>query len=444
MTLRKMIARKLIAIGIAAFIVVTIWVPVIRRMRSPSEEDNLRKYLQLAETQCERGAYGSAVKCYQRAVELKDTEEHRLLLADALRLYGDPVRYVDALREITRCYPESPKAYEALAGYYFALGQYSECVSVVMLADACGVSSGDLRECFERSARQFTISDERYDDAGCFRNGYAVVRRDNRSYLLSERMKLLSKEGYDCADAFIGLTAAVTVGNESYFIDKKGAKYLVPAGLYLRLYSYADGRAAAEWTGGGGYLNQYGEPVLDEYEYASSFSEGVAAVKQDGRWRLINASGDPASSGEYDQILLQEDNHIGCGGRAFVRINGTVRMIDISGKASGDMTYEDARPFEDGSLAAVKAGGVWGFADRSGNLQIAPQYEDARSFRMGLAAVKKEGAWGFINEKNELVIECLFQDAKCFSDGWKAPVKMSDGWTYITLVVKGALDGEKG
>jgi hypothetical protein len=155
---------------------------------------------------------------------------------------------------------------------------------------------------------------------------------------------------------------------------------------------------------------------------------------------LIDLNGETISAIVCDQVLLNEENNIGSGGSLFVRQGDEVRMIDRTGKELGKTVLEDARPFEDGSLAAVKLGGAWGFADRNGVMRIAPQYEDARSFRMGLAAVKLDGAWGFIDERNVLVIDCLFQDAKCFSDSRKAPVKMSDGWAYITLEVKEAFD----
>ena len=47
------------------------------------------------------------------------------------------------------------------------------------------------------------------------------------------------------------------------------------------------------------------------------------------------------------------------------------------------------KPFYmDNSYAAVKKDGNWGFADKDGNMVIAPQYEDARSFSYGYAVVK--------------------------------------------------------
>ena len=51
-----------------------------------------------------------------------------------------------------------------------------------------------------------------------------------------------------------------------------------------------------------GYVNAENEPVLDAvYEKATRFSDGLAAVKKDGAWYLIDESGVDVLSGENTQ-----------------------------------------------------------------------------------------------------------------------------------------------
>ena len=39
----------------------------------------------------------------------------------------------------------------------------------------------------------------------------------------------------------------------------------------------------------------------------------------------------------------------------------------------------------------------WGFIDKTGQMIIAPTYEEAQSFHEGMAAVKLNGLWGFLS-----------------------------------------------
>jgi hypothetical protein len=55
-------------------------------------------------------------------------------------------------------------------------------------------------------------------------------------------------------------------------------------------------------------------------------------------------------------------------------------------------------------LIPYRSGKQWGYADRSGRIIIAPQYEAASLFEEGVAIVSKEGRMALINASNEPVI----------------------------------------
>lgn len=92
---------------------------------------------------------------------------------------------------------------------------------------------------------------------------------------------------------------------------------------------------------------------------------------------------------------------------------------------------EEVCAFSEG-LAAFKLNGLWGYMDREGRVQIAPQFKQARAFSQGLAPVLEvkarksedcgceqddDGRWGFIDAQGQWAIAPQFHDAAPFSQG---------------------------
>jgi hypothetical protein len=105
-----------------------------------------------------------------------------------------------------------------------------------------------------------------------------------------------------------------------------------------------------------------------------------------------------------------------------------------------DLPVESALPFAQG-LAAIKVGGRWGYIDKSGNLVIPLQFEDAGSFSNifpvesgglagGMAPVKIDGRWGYINKSGSVVIQPQFNYAKSFFSGLGA-VQVGERWGFV-------------
>jgi KWG Leptospira. len=65
----------------------------------------------------------------------------------------------------------------------------------------------------------------------------------------------------------------------------------------------------------------------------------------------------------------------------------------------------------------IKAGGKYGFIDRSGKLAIQPQFDDAAQFQDGLAPVSVGKTWGYIDRRGKLTINPQFEMADPFSEG---------------------------
>jgi hypothetical protein len=119
--------------------------------------------------------------------------------------------------------------------------------------------------------------------------------------------------------------------------------------------------------------------IAPQFDDAWPFSEGLARVKQNGKWGFI----------------------------------------DKAGALAIPPSFEEAESFSE-DLARVKQNGKWGFIDRAGKVVVAPGYQDARRFTEGLAAVTLDGKWGFIDKAGSIVIPPTFKSARVFTDGLAA------------------------
>ena len=129
--------------------------------------------------------------------------------------------------------------------------------------------------------------------------------------------------------------------------------------------------------------------ILPQYEDAQDFSEGLAAVQQDGKWGFIDKTG---------QMIIAP-------------------------------TYEEAQSFHEG-MAAVKLNGLWGFLNTSGELVIPAQYDTVQNFSEGVAPVEQNDTWGCIDQKGELILACKYEEVRPCSDS-RIAVKWQNRYGYF-------------
>ncbi len=178
-------------------------------------------------------------------------------------------------------------------------------------------------------------------------------------------------------------------------------------------------------------LEQTKYAIVIDYQYDDALdfaSNGLAAVKKDGKWGYIDKTGEVVVSPQYDKAENFSDN-----GLAAVMIVTKIAegkdyrwgYINKTGRTIIDFQYDETLGFQNG-LAGVKKGNKWGFIDEIGNLVINYQYEEVKDFTMnGLAAVKVSSSWGYINKNGTIIICVCYEIAESFSENGLAFVK---GW----------------
>ncbi len=115
-------------------------------------------------------------------------------------------------------------------------------------------------------------------------------------------------------------------------------------------------------------------------------------VKKDGTYWLTDPNGTQISAQAYeDADAFYEDSY------AAVKKDGVWQYINASGEEQNLGTFEEAKSFSNG-MAAVKINGMWGYIDLEGKQAIAPVFYDAGAFyRAGVAFVKQtEDDWSVL------------------------------------------------
>ena len=128
------------------------------------------------------------------------------------------------------------------------------------------------------------------------------------------------------------------------------------------------------------------------YDDVGDFYEGLAWVKMNGKWGLIDKSGREVIPCKYDYAMVFSE------GLAQVKMNGKWGYIDKSGREVIPCKYNDVGNFSEG-LAMVQMNGKYGYIDKSGREVIPCKYDDVWNFSEGLAMVQMNGKYGYIDKE---------------------------------------------
>ncbi|MCL2775730.1 MAG: WG repeat-containing protein [Oscillospiraceae bacterium] len=223
----------------------------------------------------------------------------------------------------------------------------------------------------------------------------------------------------------------------------------VASGLeYGSIYNFSEGLALVsdKATYNYGYIDTTGKLVVPcIYDYALSFSEGLATVRKDGKCGYIDKTGnvvipfmDVGIAYEFHNGIAMMIDKNGYGvwidktGKevrstnnadnwlTVVQKDGKWGYIDETGKEVVPCIYDNVIILSDGF--AVQKDDKWGYIDKTGKLVLPCIYDsiDYNNFKDGLVLVQKDGKYGYIDETDKEVIPCVYDNAVPFSEGLAA------------------------
>ncbi|MCL2747170.1 MAG: WG repeat-containing protein [Oscillospiraceae bacterium] len=398
-------------------------------------DEEYHTYLAAARSYAAQGIVVTALEHYAQALGIQESLPLRLEIA---RIYqgGEDFRSTEKWgQEMLNTYPYSVEAYQYMMELYHEKEDYAACFVLADTMEKRNISRQTVSAILDEIGYTHFFKGN-YEEVSAFSEGLCAVRKKETWGYVTETGGSAITSSYLKAGAFRhGLAPVEDRESDSYYIDAEGNKMKVAPGMnrtctlgvsesgFYTLYN------GSTW----GLYSDDGELVAGGYEDASSYINGVVAVLEEGRWHLLDNSGEALSNKTYEAIVQDEKGVVCRNDRLFAQEGGYYYLVETNGNKVSETPYEDARLFCDDTYAAVKLDGKWGFIDTGGRMAIPPAYADARSFSGGFAAVMSEDKWGFIDAEGNLVIPYTFEGAKDFNSRGGVFVKRDNEWNLLRL-----------
>lgn len=398
-------------------------------------------YMEKAASFEEKGIYIDALENYESALSLNPKKYDIVLkIADMYFKLGDISGFISTCDKAIDMKPKDPNPYVMKANYYITKLQYAEAIKVVNVASKAIKDNEEINKlktdlstkCIEKYVSFSAVKDWHIQDDV---NYVAVEENKKWGMTLKDGTRKI-RLTFDYLGAYDAETGVIPCCFEGkyYYIDLKGNKKLIGDNNYQYLGSFGNGMAPAQRDGKYGYIDSEFNEKNFEYEYAGTFANNVAAVKKDGKWALINEKLDTITGFDFDEILMDSNGFCSIFDIIIAKQGDKYIFINHKGKNIGNTSFDGATlPASNDSYIAVKQGDKWGFAGQDGKIVIEPQYEQAKSFSMGMAPIEVEDRWGYINTDGKVVIEPKYFDAGVFSQDGSAAVKNVSAWNFIVL-----------
>lgn len=160
----------------------------------------------------------------------------------------------------------------------------------------------------------------------------------------------------------------------AWFVDLTSGKWAPSEHGGWNMVSGTEQYDGVVLMGHGGDLASY-----TVYEKGLPYREGVAAVRQNGKWGYVNQRGTPITEFCYDPVM-------------------TIQDWFAQPDDSGEYPIERAYPYSanEGYIPVMKDG-LCGVIDTQGNEVVPLMFEDITSVYDGAVWVKTDGLWGLLN-----------------------------------------------
>lgn len=376
-----------------------------------------------AEKYQEQKLYQKAILQYEEALLLKENMELREQWIEAYRLgYDDGVftakEYGNALTTMYTLYPDQVKYWERTLEFYLETGNYSAAYETLRPLERAAIHSDKLTELED---------DVRYSYRSARRNYYQVYSSTYGTFTLydGEKWGVMGVDGEMIYECEYMLISPVNVEGIAVYQSEKDTRLINQEKVVDAIIAAnaQNVRAPAQYilpvqdeNGTWRYFDcTSGQYMSGSYDDASSFVNGIAAVKTGRTWKLITVEGDSASEATFTDVKLHDNGEYAYRKVLIAAQNGDYAVYNAKGELHCNIPGTDADVYLGGYIAYKDTNGKWGYMDMNGNVVITPQFADARSFSNGLAAVHNGSAWGYINPTGTIVIDCQYKYAGYFS-----------------------------
>jgi hypothetical protein len=160
------------------------------------------------------------------------------------------------------------------------------------------------------------------------------------------------------------------------------------------------------------HVNKTGKPISTKnWDEAGEFIEGLAMVKENGKWGFIDTLGKKIIDTKYDVVSNFSK------GATMVKLNNEFFLINKKGEAIGTIKYEAAGVPDNGTFP-VQKDKLAGLIDSKGNVIIDFKYNSILYMSEDRVWAAKDGKWGLLDNKGKALTDFIYQGAYDFKDGF--------------------------
>lgn len=386
-------------------------------------------YVKQADEWVEKGLYQRAIENYTLALEEKESEilYERIHTAYSLRYEEAPEEtwedYGDFLETALIAYPGNALFVDSYVDMCYIESDYENMYNCLLNAIANGYDSEDVQNMLIKAQYAFKLRRAEFENIRQSANDmYAVKRNEGWNVYSIEEGYMLFQE-YDYISPVNEDEMFVVTGKDSRILDSEGMTYGIFDSLISEAGVFADDLIAVCIDGKYAYYNDLAEKQLGDYDMAGAFQDGIAAVKANGKWMLINAEGE-AQGDVFEEIVLDSIGQYMVDDLMLAKAKGKYGIYNEEMELQCELACSAVDVLTEDGIIAFCQGDKWGFVNTEGEVIVKPAYDEARSFSNGIAAVKDADKWGFIDTKGNLVIDYQFADVGYMSANGCCPVRV--------------------
>lgn len=267
---------------------------------------------------------------------------------------------------------------------------------------------------------------ESIDDFYC---GRSIVKKNGKYGVIDQTGKELFYTEYGRIDGYYNDYAVVYTSPKNGeikvgIIDKSGHE-AVPAiyqwGDYV--YSFSEGLAAMFQNGKYGFVNTSGKVVIPfKYDKVESFKNGIAKVWVG--WQhvgYINSKGEEIISCDFE--AMDQANLRRYCSKFIIGLKDSLQYVfDYSGKKIALLHYEIVREFNENEKSfLVSMNNRWGTLDSNLRVKIPIEYESLEAIFSHKIAARKKDKIGLINHEGKVISPFEYDWIDPFRDDYTSP-----------------------
>jgi len=212
---------------------------------------------------------------------------------------------------------------------------------------------------------------------------------------------------YDTVRAYRNGWGLIKKNGDYFFVDKT-ANLKEPPRKYDNLYEFRSGYALGIISGSNNTPNTYyyiNRDLKEEFNITAKegylFWDDVAVIKRDKDYELLNKKGEV-----FKTLTGIETLKFSTDGMLAVRQNGKWGYIDNKGETIVQAKYDSCEQFKYG-YASFKLNGKWGIVDKNGNEVAEAKYESIYGGENGIFIYYDKG-WGIIDKTGKIIASPRF------------------------------------